>query len=91
MSDAFSPTGYWAYYTTQFRKADGTHAAPWVECWPIVDIVDDNPRLIFEDGRVLTLRALLVELREGSTVPDEDEKTYTVSLHVSTQAPAGEE
>lgn len=89
MSD-FSPTGYWAHYLTRFRNADGTHATSWVECWPIADIVDDNPRLIFEDGRVLTLRALLVELREGSNTPDEDGQTYTVSLSVSTQPWTGE-
>ena len=91
MSNAFSPTGYWAHYTTQLRNTDGTRGDSWTESWPIVDVADDSPRLIDEEGRVLTLRAFLVELREGGTTPNEDGQMYTVSLHVNTQSPAGEE
>lgn len=83
----FSPTGYWAHYTTQFSKPDPVNpfgralGHRWASVYPVVGYTD-TALIIDEYGTVKTVGAFLDELREGGDTPDEEGETFTVSLSV---------
>ncbi len=78
----FSPTGYWAHYTTSFRNADGTWENSWTDTFPVVGYTDEA-LIIDEDGTVKIVSRLLDELREGGSTPGEGGQTWIVSLTVN--------
>lgn len=76
-------TGYWAHYTTRFKKADGTRGESWTETFPVVGYTD-VALVIDTGGNVKTVQALRDDLAEGGGTPDDDGETYTVTLEVDT-------
>lgn len=78
----FSPTGYFAHFTTTFRKPDGEQGDTLVDSFPVAGYTD-TALIIDEDGTVKTVGALLDELREGGDTPDEEGATWTVCLAVN--------
>lgn len=85
MSD-YSPTGYWANYHTFFLRADGSRTGThWYNSYPVIDVKDDLPRVIYEDGAVLSIQAVLRRLQEGGDTPDEEGETFRVTLEVTTR------
>lgn len=72
----YSPTGYWAHFTTHFIE----HDARVTDVFPVVGYTD-VALIIDEDGTVKTVDAMLEELREGG-----DTEGWTVTRAVTTGA-----
>ncbi|QMP84445.1 hypothetical protein HUN42_00068 [Streptomyces phage Dagobah] len=92
MSD-YSPTGYWAnYHTVVVRQTpDGEiFDHHWHDSYPVVDVKDDLPRVIYEDGTVLSVQGALRRLQEGGDIPDEEGRTYRVTSEVNSRPDDGE-
>jgi hypothetical protein len=79
----FSPTGYYAHYRTRFIHSDGTPGVTDTEVYPVVGYTD-TALILDGSGTVMTVDALLKELREGGDEDsDGDGVTWKVTLEVN--------